>query len=64
MTTSASMTPDLTITQFIQITTTLARVVLVAFFSALIAFTYQQQIHQYLQQTGLLVPDRNPYNFR
>ncbi len=57
------MTPDLTTTQFIKIATILAGIVLVTFFSALIAFTYRQQIRHFLQRTGLLVPDRNPYDF-
>lgn len=38
------MTPDLTIGQFLAITMTLAGIVLAAFFSALIIFTYRQQI--------------------
>lgn len=43
------MSPDLMIEQFITIAMTLARVILVGFFSALITFTYHQQIQNYLQ---------------
>ncbi len=58
------MTPDLTNMQTIAIGSAIAGTVLIFFFTALIFLTFKEQIRRFLQRQGLLVPARNPHNFR
>ncbi|KAK0236508.1 hypothetical protein EDD85DRAFT_791803 [Armillaria nabsnona] len=54
------MTPDLTTTQTIAISATIASIVLVIFLTALLFLTFQEQIRRFLRAREILVPIQYP----